>query len=156
VEQACASALRGLAVAGILFEVGLQAGSADALPMVRGITTTSEVKGGSTEIYPHLFGHLFQRLQALQSQDHLCFMDRSPRDRRSDRAMVVDDRDDCVTLVVLVARGANPIAPFFATVVVPSPWSTLRSSCCSTARCRTRATNAYQSDPSSAHLAKTL
>jgi hypothetical protein len=52
VEQACASALRGLAVAGILFEVGLQAGSADALPMVRGITTTSEVKGGSTEIYP--------------------------------------------------------------------------------------------------------
>src|SRR5438445_9442530 len=70
--------------------------------------------------------------------------------------MVVDDRDDLVTLLVFMARVANAIAPFLATVLVPSPWSTLRSSCFSTARCRTLATNACQSEPSSAHRAKTL
>src|SRR5215475_3133251 len=58
--------------------------------------------------------------------------------------------------LVLVARVANAIAPFLATVLVPSPWSTLRSSCFSTARCRTLATNACHSDPSSDHFAKTL
>jgi hypothetical protein len=66
VEQAFASALRGLAVAGILFDVGNQAGIENALPIVRGIKTTIEVKVGSTEIYTHLFGHLFQRFQALR------------------------------------------------------------------------------------------
>jgi hypothetical protein len=70
--------------------------------------------------------------------------------------MIVDDGDDFLPLLMFVARVANPIAPFFATVLVPSPWSTLRSSCLSAARCRTLATNACQSDPSSAHLAKTL
>ena len=66
VEQAFASALRGLAVAGILFDVGNQAGIENALPIVRGIKTTIEVKVGSTEIDTHLFGHLFQRFQALR------------------------------------------------------------------------------------------
>jgi hypothetical protein len=70
--------------------------------------------------------------------------------------MIVDDGNDLLALLVLVARIANAIAPFLATVLVPSPWSTLVSRCFSAARCRTLATNACQSDPSSAHLAKTL
>ena len=67
--------------------------------------------------------------------------------------MIVNDGDDFLALVVLVAGIAAAIAPFLATVLVPSPWSTLRSSCFSTARCRTLATNAWQSEPSSAHRA---
>ena len=70
--------------------------------------------------------------------------------------MMVDDGNDFLALLLFVARVAHPIAPFLATVVVPSPWSTVRSSCFSAARCRTLATNACQSDPSSAHVAKTL
>ncbi len=70
--------------------------------------------------------------------------------------MVVDDGDDFLALLVLVAGIADAIAPFLATVLVPSPCSTLVSRCCAVARCRTLATNACQSDPSSAHLAKTL
>jgi hypothetical protein len=70
--------------------------------------------------------------------------------------MIVDDGDDFLALLVLVAGLADAIAPFLATVVVPSPWSTLRSNCFSAARCRTLATNARHSDPSSAHLAKTF
>jgi len=69
---------------------------------------------------------------------------------------MVRDRNDFVALLMFVPREANAIAPFFATGLVPSPWSTLRASCFSTARCRTLATNAGHSDPSSAHFAKTL
>src|SRR5215813_6058135 len=67
--------------------------------------------------------------------------------------MIVNDGNDFLALLVLVAGIADAITPFLATVLVPSPWSTLRSSCFSTARCRTLATNACQSEPSSAHLA---
>jgi len=43
VEEAFASALRRLAVAGIFFDIGDQAGIENALPVVRGIKTAIEV-----------------------------------------------------------------------------------------------------------------
>src|SRR5216683_3890064 len=67
--------------------------------------------------------------------------------------MVVDDGDDFLALLVLVAGIANAIPPFLATVLVPSPWSSLVSRCFSAARCRTLAMNARHSEPSSDHLA---
>ena len=36
--------------------------------------------------------------------------------------MVVNDGDDFVAFLVFMARVANAIAPFLATVLVPSPW----------------------------------
>jgi hypothetical protein len=69
--------------------------------------------------------------------------------------MIVDDGNDFLTLLMFVARVTNPIAPFLATVLVPSPWSTLRSSCFS-ARDAVHSPQTCQSDPSSAHRAKTL
>src|SRR2546430_9848915 len=68
-------------------------------------------------------------------------------------AMIIDDGNDLVALLVFVPRVPNAIPPFLATVFVPSPWSTLVSRCFSAARWRTLARNACQSDPSSAHLA---
>ena len=82
VEQAFASALRGLAVAGILFDVGDQAGIENALPIMRRIKAAIEIEIGPSEGQPDLFGHLFQRFQALGEQDHVCFVDRSHGDRR--------------------------------------------------------------------------
>jgi hypothetical protein len=35
--------------------------------------------------------------------------------------MIVDDGDDFLPFLMFVARVANPIAPFFATVLVQSP-----------------------------------
>src|SRR5215813_9767332 len=80
-------------------------------------------------------------------------MDGCHRQGSQHRAIVVGHGNDLLSFLVLVARVANPIAPFLATVLVPSPWSTLMLSCFSVARCRTLATNACHSDPSSAHLA---
>src|SRR5215471_17423553 len=123
---------------------------------MRRIKAAIEIERGSSEIQPDLFGHLFQRFQAFREQDHVGLVARSHRDRREDGAMMVDDGHDLVALLMFVVRVANPIAPFLATVLVPSPWSTVSSRCFAAARCRTLATNACQSDPSSAHLAKTL
>src|SRR5207244_2143315 len=67
--------------------------------------------------------------------------------------MIVNDRDDFLALLVFVPRIPNAIPPFLATVLVPSPCSTRRSSCFSAARCATLAINACQSDPSSAQVA---
>src|SRR5882724_247366 len=67
--------------------------------------------------------------------------------------MVVDDGDDFLALLVFMPRVPNAIPPFLATVLVPSPWSTLVSRRFSAARGRTLEMNACQSEPSSAHLA---
>src|SRR5215470_19381286 len=47
VEEAFPSALRGLAVAGILFDIGDQAGIENALPIVRGIKAAIQVEVGT-------------------------------------------------------------------------------------------------------------
>src|SRR6266478_1857436 len=156
IEQPLAPTLGTLAVTRILLDVGDHTGIEDALPIVHGIKAAIEVEIGTSEVQPDLFGHLLQRLQALRQQDHVCLIDGSHWDRRSHRAMIVDDGNDLLALLVFVAGIADAIPPFLATVLVPSPWSMLRSSCFSAARCRTLATNACQSDPSSAHFAKTL
>src|SRR6266436_988943 len=156
VEEAFASAFRGLAVAGILFDIGDQAGIENALAIVRGIKAAIKVERGPSEVQPDLFGYLLQGVEALRQQDHVGLVDGSHGDRREDVAMIIDDGNNLLALLVFVSRVPNTIAPFLATVLVPSPWSTLVSSCCSAARWRTLARNACQSDPSSAHLAKTL
>jgi hypothetical protein len=156
IDQALPGALGGLAIARILFDVRNQPRMENALPIACGIKAAIQIELGPSEIQPDLCGHLFSRLQACREQGHVGLIDRSHRDRREDVAMIVDAGNDRVALLMFVARVANAIAPFLATVLVPSPWSTLRSRCCSAARCRTLATNACQSEPSSAHRAKTL
>ena len=64
IEKAFASALGVLAITRIFFDVGDHAGVENAFAIVRGIKATIEVEVGSTEIYTHLCGHLFQRFQA--------------------------------------------------------------------------------------------
>ena len=53
-----------LTVAGILLDVGDQAGIENALAIVRGIKATIKVEIGTSEVQSDLFGHLFQRFQA--------------------------------------------------------------------------------------------
>src|SRR5216683_7936687 len=156
VEQPLAPTLGGFAIPRILFDVGDHTRIEDHLPIVRSIKATIEVEGGAFEVQTDLFGHAFQCFQTIREQHHIRFIHGSHGNGSEHRAMIVDDGNDLLALLVFVPRVPNPIPPFLATVLVPSPWSTLISSCFSVARCRTRAMNACQSDPSSAHLAKTL
>src|SRR5439155_16265224 len=71
VEEAFASAFRGLAVAGILFDIGEQAGIANARAIVRGIKAPIKVERGPSEVQPDLFRDLLQSVEALRQQDHV-------------------------------------------------------------------------------------
>src|SRR4249920_2560305 len=154
IEQALPSALGGLAVAGILLNVGNHTCVENALAIVCGIKAAIEVEVGASQVQPDLLGHLLQGLQALGKEHHICFIHGSHGDGSQHRAIVVYDRDDFLTLLVFVPRVPDAIPPFLATVLVPSPCSTLVSRCFAAARCCTLARKACQSDPSSAHLAK--
>src|SRR4029450_12068206 len=93
---------------------------------------------------------------ALREEAHVGLIDGRHGDRRQDVALVLRHGDDLLAFLVFVPREPDTIPPFLATVFVPSPWRIRRSRCFSAARCRTLATNARHSDPSSAHFAKTL
>ena len=99
IEQPLAAALGALAVTRILLDVGNHTGIENALAIVGGIKAAIEVEIGPSEVQPDLFGHLLQRLQALRQQDHVCLIDGSHWDRRSHRAMIVDDGNDFLALL---------------------------------------------------------
>ena len=82
IEQPLASPLGVLAIAGILLDVGDQAGIENALPIVRGIKAAIQIELGPFEVHPDLFRHLFQRLKALRQQHHVCLIDGRHWDRR--------------------------------------------------------------------------
>jgi hypothetical protein len=65
VEEACVAALRCLAVARVLFDVGDQAGIEDALPVACGVKAAIKVQVHALEVHPHRFGYPLQRLQPL-------------------------------------------------------------------------------------------
>ena len=101
-EEACASAFGVLAMTRMLFEVRNQPRMEDALPIACRIKAAIEGEGGPSAVSPDLFGYLFQRLQALWEEDHVGRIDRSHGDRCEDVAMIVDDRDDFLALLVFV------------------------------------------------------
>src|SRR5262245_56066231 len=156
VEEPLAPALGALAVARILFDVGDQASIEDALPVACGVKAAIKVQVRAFEVHPHRFCYPLQRFQPLWEQDHIGLVDGCDGHWSQHIAVVICDGNDFLPLLVFVPRVPDAIAPFLATVLVPSPCRILVSRCFSAARCRTLATNACQSDPSSAHLAKTL
>jgi hypothetical protein len=152
IEEPFAPSLGALAVARILLNVGDHASIENALTIVRGIKASVEIQIGSSQVQTDRFGHPLQSVQTIGQQDHVRLVDWSYREWRQHIAVVVGYSDDFLPFLVFVARVANPIAPFLATALVPSPCSTRRSSFFSSARWATLAMNACSSDPSSAHL----
>ena len=95
-------------------------------------------------------------METLGQQDHVRLIDWSHGKGGQYIAMIVGDGDDLLALLMFVARIPDAIAPFLATVLVPSPWSMRTSSFFSSERCPTLAMNACWSAPSAAHLANAL
>ena len=134
IKQTLSSTFRSLSDTGILFDVGDHAGIEHALAIVRGIKAGVEIQIGASEVQTDRFGHSLQGFQSLWQQDHIRLIDGSHWAWRDDIAMVVGNGDNLLALLMFVARVANAIPPFLATVLVPSPWSTRRSSCFSSER----------------------
>src|ERR1700730_8496208 len=129
IEQPLPSTLGRLTITWVFFDVGHHPSIENALPIACRIKAPIEIDIGASQIQPGLFGHLLQRFQSLWKQYHIRLIHGSDWSGREDIAIVVGDRNDFLSLLVLVARVPNAIAPFLATVLVPSPWRMLRSSC---------------------------
>src|SRR5919206_4448004 len=65
VEEAFASALRGLTVAWVLFDVGDHASVENTLAIRPRVKAAVEIDIGPSEVQPDLFGYLLQRFQTL-------------------------------------------------------------------------------------------
>src|SRR5215467_4073461 len=117
-----------LAVAGGLCEIGEHIRMKYARAMRSGGKAAVEMDIRASAVPPDLFRHLFPRFQALRSQDHGRLMDGCHRQGRQHGARVVGHGDALLSCLGLVARVATAIAPFGATVLGPSPWSTRRAS----------------------------
>jgi hypothetical protein len=128
IEQPLSPALQVLSMARIRFDVWDHASIEETLTRVRGINASVEIQRGSSEVQTDRFGHSLQGFQSFWQQDHIRLMDGSHWAWRDDRAMVVGHGDTLLALLMCVARGANAIPPFWAMVLVPSPWRTRRSS----------------------------
>jgi hypothetical protein len=74
VEEAFASALRALTVAGMLCDLGDQASIANALPIMGGIKATIEVEGGALPVSPDRLGPLLPGFEALGKEHHIRFV----------------------------------------------------------------------------------
>src|SRR5215475_15729898 len=134
IEEPLAPSLGALAVPGILCDVGDHARIEHALAIVRGIKASVEIQIGSSKLQTDRVSHLLQRLQTLRQQHHVRLIDGSHREWRQHIAMVVSDGDDLLALLVFVTRVTNPVSPFLATVLVPSPCRIRTSSFCSSER----------------------
>ena len=66
IEEPLASSLGALAVAGILCEVGDQAGIENALAIALGIKARVEIQIGSCKVQTDRFGHSLQGLQTIR------------------------------------------------------------------------------------------
>src|SRR6266850_4236345 len=153
IEEPLASSLGALAVAGILFDIGDHARIEDQLPIALGIKSRVEIEISPSKVQTDHFGHPLQSFQTLRQQDHIRLIDGSHGEGRQHIAMVVGHGDDLLPLLMFVARIPKAISPFLATVLVPSPCSTRKSSFLSSERWAILAMNACWSDPSSTHLA---
>ena len=156
IEQTLPPALRGLPVSRVFVDVWDEPRVDDRFAVMPGIKPAIEIEIRAVDFQIRQSGHALQGVQSVRKEHGIRFVHRRYGKRGQHKAVVLDDREDLLALLMFVAGIADAIAPFLATVLVPSPWSTRRLSCFSTARCRTLATNACQSDPSSAHLANTL
>jgi hypothetical protein len=153
-EAPLAPALRALAGAGMRLAVGDHAGLAHALPLAWGIKAISAVDRGATEVAPDLLGPLLPGVEPLRPQDQGRLRPGRAWQGSHHRALGGAQGADCLALVGFGSRIPQPL-PVGATVSVPAPCRTLRSSRVSEASWATRATHAGQSAPASAPGATT-
>jgi hypothetical protein len=121
IEQPLSSSLRLLSIARILLNVWDQSSIENALPIVLGIKSRVKIQIGSCECQTNRFGDQLQASQTLRQEHHVGCVHWCNWAWRDDITMVVRNGQDLLPLLMLVARVANPISPFLATVLVPSP-----------------------------------
>ncbi len=119
VEKPLATSLRGLAVAWVFFDVWDHPCMEDRLAIRLGIAPAIPIELGAFERQTRRFGHPLQGLQAFGYQHRIRFIDGCDREGNSHITVVVDDGDNFLALLVLVAGIPHAIPAFFGYRIGP-------------------------------------
>jgi hypothetical protein len=117
---------RRLGIAAIGIDHRLHVVSFDNVLGVLGVKASIQRDGRASEINANLSGEVHQRGQGFRQNDGVLLIDGLHGERTDHETLVVYDRQFFFTFLVLMTRIAE--APFFTTVLEPSPWRTEVSS----------------------------
>lgn len=100
----------------------------DELLIVLRVKGGIQREGGATQINADVICEVYQRRQGLWQHDGIVVIDGFNGEGANHQASVFHNGQGFVALLVLMAGVADAWAPFFTTVLEPSPWSTEMSS----------------------------
>src|SRR6202050_5716155 len=113
VKQPLPSALRGLSVARVFVDVWDEPRVEDRFAVMPGIKPAIEIEIRAVDFQIRQSGHALEGVQSLWQEYGIRLIHRRHGKRSQHEAVVVDDRDDFLTLLMFVAGIADAIAAFF-------------------------------------------
>src|SRR5271157_4121899 len=112
IEQPLPPTLRGLPIARVFLDVWNQPRVEDRFTVAPTISLTVEIEIRTVDLYLAQSGHALQGVQSVRKKHGIRFIYRRHRKRGQHKAVVLDDRDDLLALLVFVAGIADAISPF--------------------------------------------
>ena len=100
----------------------------EGVPIVLRVKTGIQGERRSAEIDPKATGKVHQGCEGFGQNGRVLLVDGFDRNRSENKAVVFYDGELFVAFLVFMAGVAKVLAPFFTTVLEPSPWSTEVSS----------------------------
>ena len=113
VKQPLPPALRGLPIARVFLDIRNEPRVEDRFAVTPGIKPAIEIEIRAVDFQIRQSGHVLQGVQSLWQEYGIRFVDGCDRKRRQHKAVVVHDRDDLLTRLMLVAGIADAIAALF-------------------------------------------
>jgi hypothetical protein len=96
----------------------------DGVPIVLRVKAGIQGERRSAAIDPQATGKVHQGCEGCGQTDRVLLVAGVDRNRSENQAVVFYAGELFVALLVFMAGVANALAPFFTTVLEPSPWST--------------------------------
>ena len=156
IEQPLPSALRGLPVAGIFLDVRNQPCVEDGFAVTPGIEPAIEIEISAVDFQIRQSGHALQGVQSVRKEHGIRFIHRRHRQRGQHKAVVLDDREDLLALLVFVAGIADAIPALFGHGVGAIAMQEAEIELVVIREMSHTGDKACSSEPSSDHRAKTL
>jgi len=100
----------------------------DGVLIVFGVKAGIQGERRPAEIDPKAAGKIHKGGEGFGQNDRILLVDGFNRNRSENKAVVFHDGELFVAFLVFMAGVANALAPFFTTVLEPSPWRTEVSS----------------------------
>lgn len=110
IEQPLPPTLRGLPITRVFLDVRNQPGVEDGFAVVPGIEPAIEIEIRAVDLQVGQSGHPLQGVQSVWKEHGIRFIYRRHRQRSQHKAVVIDDREDFLALLMFVAGIADAIA----------------------------------------------